>query len=107
MEEELAEVGEGKAGIEDVLDDENVLPLDGVVKVLDELDGAGGALALSVTGGGYKVECGVGLNGPCEIGEKRGRSLEDTDHHELFAVQVPGNLGAHRSEERRVGKECR
>jgi hypothetical protein len=46
LKEELAQVGEGEAGVENVFDDEDVFALDGLVEVLDELDGAGGALPL-------------------------------------------------------------
>ena len=67
----------------------------GCVEVLDELDRAGGALSLAVAGGGDKVEGGVGLDGPGQIGEEEGRALEHADHHQLFAVHVAGNLRAH------------
>ena len=50
---------------------------------------------VAVAGGGHKVEGGVGLYGPRQVGQKRRRALEHAHHHQLFAVQVAGNLGAH------------
>ena len=70
LEEELAKEGESEAGVENVFDDEDVLPFDGLVEVFDELDCAGGAVALAITGDGDEVECGVGLDGAGEIGEE-------------------------------------
>ena len=95
LEEELAKEGESEAGVENVFDDEDVLPFDGLVEVFDELDCAGGAVALAITGDGDEVECGVGLDGAGEIGEEGSSALKDTDHDELFAVEVFGDLGAH------------
>ena len=69
--------------------------LDGLVEILDELDRAGSALALSVAGDGDKVKGGVGLDSPRQIGQKERRAFEHTNHHQLFTVQVVGNLGAH------------
>jgi hypothetical protein len=42
LKEELAQVSEGEAGVENVFDDQDVLAFDGLVEILDELDGAGG-----------------------------------------------------------------
>ena len=39
LEHEAAEIAEGQAGVEDVFDEDDVLAFDGVVDVLDELDG--------------------------------------------------------------------
>ncbi len=56
LEHEAAEVAEGEAGVEDVFDDDDVLAFDGVVDVLDELDGAGGDAGAAVAGDGDEVE---------------------------------------------------
>ena len=95
LREELAQIGEGEAGIQNVLDDKHVLALNGLVEILDELDRAGGARALSIAGGGHEVEGGVGLYGAREVGQERRRSLEHAHHDQLLAVQVAGYLGAH------------
>src|ERR1035438_7264058 len=95
LEKKLAQVGEGEAGIENVLDNEDVLAFNGLVEVLDELDGAGGALAFAVAGDGDKVEGGVGLNGARQVRQKGCGALEHTDHDQLFTAQVMGDLSAH------------
>src|ERR1035438_5818709 len=73
LQEELAQVGKGEASVEDVFDDEYVLALDGLVEILDELDRAGGAHALSVTRCCDKVKGGVGLDRARQVSQK-GRS---------------------------------
>jgi len=62
LEEDFAQVRQRKTGVEDIFDDEHVLAFDGLVQVLDELDGAGGALTLAVAGDGDEVECSVNLH---------------------------------------------
>ena len=95
LQEELAQIGERQAGVENVFDDEDILAFDRLVEILDDLDRAGGALALAVAGDGDKVEGGVGLDGAGQIDEKERRALEHADHDQLFAVQVAGDLRAH------------
>src|SRR5665213_253194 len=63
LQHQVAEVAEGEAGVEDVLDDDDVLAFDGVVDVLDELDGAGGNAGAAVAGDGDEVEGVVDLDG--------------------------------------------
>ena len=95
LEEELAQIGECEAGIENVFDDEYVFPLDGVVKVFDELDCAGGPLSLAITGGGDKVEGGIDLDGSGQVGEKGRCAFQNADHDEPFALEILGDLSAH------------
>jgi len=95
LHEELAQIGEREAGVEDVFDDQDILAFDGLVVILDELDGAGGALSLAIAGGGDKVERRVDLHGSSEIRQKRRSAFEYADHNELFAIEVLRNLGAH------------
>ncbi len=45
LEHHLAQEAEGEAGVEDVFDEDDVLAFDGIVDVLDELDGSGGTRA--------------------------------------------------------------
>jgi hypothetical protein len=94
LEHETAEVAEGEAGVEDVFDDDDVLALDGVVDVLDELDGAGGDAGAAVAGDGDEVEGVVDLDGASEIGEEDGRPLEDSNEDDGLAGVVGGDLGA-------------
>ena len=62
---------------------------------LISLTAPGGALALAVAGDGHEVEGGVDLDGARQVGQKERRALEHADHHQLFAVQVAGDLRAH------------
>ena len=91
----LAQIGEGQPGVQNVLDHQHVLALDRLIQVLDQLDRARGALPIAIARCGHKVECRVHLDGPRQIGQKRRRALQHAHHHQLFAVQVTGNLRAH------------
>jgi hypothetical protein len=93
LKHEAAEVGEGEAGVEDVFDDDDVLALDGVVDVLDELDGAGGDAGSAVAGDGNEVEGVVDTDGAGEVGEEDGCTLEDPDEDDRLAGVVGGDLG--------------
>jgi hypothetical protein len=94
LEHQAAEVAKGEASVEDVFDDDDVLALDGVVDVLDELDGTGGDAGAAVAGDGYEVEGIVDLDGAGEIGEEDGRALEDSNKDDGLAGIVGGDLGA-------------
>ncbi len=88
LEHEAAEVAEGEAGVEDVFDEDDVLALDGVVDVLDELDGAGGDAGAAVAGDGDEVEGVVDLDGAGEVGEEDGCAFEDADEDDGLAGVV-------------------
>ena len=94
LEHEAAQIAQREAGVEDVFDDDDVLALDGVVDVLDELDGAGGDAGAAVAGDGDEVECVVDLNGAGEVGEEDGRAFEDADEDDGLAGVVGGDLCA-------------
>ena len=94
LEHQPAEVAEGEAGVEDVFDDDDVLALDGVVNVLDELDGAGGDTGAAVAGDGDEVEGVVDLDGAGEIGEEDGCAFEDTNEDDGLASVIGGDLGS-------------
>ena len=88
LEKDFAQIGEGEAGVENVFDDEHIFAFDGLIEILDELDGAGGALALAVAGDGDEVEGGVDLDGAGEVGEEYGCAFEHADHDQFFAIEV-------------------
>ena len=102
LEHESAQVAEGEAGVQDVLDQDDVAALDGVVDVLDELDCAGGDAGAAVAGDGDEVECVVDRDGAREIGEEDGRALEHADQNDgqagLLVLVVGGDLAAHYSD---------
>jgi len=79
LEHQAAEITECKAGVEDVFDDDDVLAFDGVVNVLDELDGAGGDAGAAVAGDGDEVEGVVDADGSGEVGEEDGCAFEYSD----------------------------
>ena len=49
----------------------------------------------AVAGDGDEVEGRVDLDGACQVGEKDRGALQHAHHHQLFAVQVAGDCGAH------------
>ncbi len=96
LQHQAAEVAEGQAGVEDVFDEDDVLAFDGVVDVLDELDGAGGDAGAAVAGDGDEVEGVVDRDGAGEVGEEDGGAFEDADQHDGLAGVVGGDLLADR-----------
>ena len=92
LEHEAAEVAEGEAGVEDVFDEDDVLAFDGVVDVLDKLDGTGGDAGAAVTGDGDEVEGIVDPDGASEVGEEDGGPFEDPDEDDGLAFVVGGDL---------------
>ncbi len=94
LKHEAAEVAEGEAGVQDVLDDDDVLAFDGVVDILDELDGAGGDAGAAVAGDGDEVEGVINLDSAGEVGEEDGCAFEDSDEDDGLACVVGCDLGA-------------
>jgi phosphoglycolate phosphatase-like HAD superfamily hydrolase len=93
LEHQAAEVAKGEAGVEDVFDDDDVLAFDGVVDVLDELDGAGGDAGAAVAGDGDEVEGVIDADGSGEVGEEDGCAFEYSDEDDRLALVVGGDLG--------------
>jgi hypothetical protein len=71
-----------------------VFAFDGVVDVLDELDGAGGDAGATVAGDGDEVEGVVDADGAGEVGEEDGGAFEDADEDDGLALIVGGDLSA-------------
>jgi len=82
LEHQTAEIAKGQTGVEDVFDDDDMLAFDGIVYVLDELDGAGGDARTAVAGDGNEIEGVVDLDGAGEVGEEDGRAFEDTNQND-------------------------
>jgi hypothetical protein len=55
----LAKIRERQASVEDVFNDEDVLALYRLIKILDQFDSALGALSLAIAGNGHEVERGI------------------------------------------------
>ena len=96
LEHQAAQVAQGETGVEDVFDDDDVLALDGVVDVLDELDGARGDAGAAIAGDGDEVEGGVDGNGAGEVGEEDRRAFEYADQDDDLPGVIGGDLLAER-----------
>jgi hypothetical protein len=98
LEHQASQVGEGEAGVEDVFDEDDVTAFDGVVDVLDELDGSRGDAGAAVGGYGHEVEGVVDGNGSGEVREKNGCTFENANEDDGLAggeiCVVGGDLGA-------------
>src|SRR4051794_5881624 len=92
LEHEAAQIVEGQSGIQDVLDDDDILALDGVVDVLDELHGAGGYAGAPVARYSYEIEGVVHLDSTGQVGEEDGCTFEHADEDDGFAGIIVGDL---------------
>src|SRR5699024_9747658 len=90
--EEVFEVLEGEAGVDDVVDDDDVPAGDVHIHVLVELHHARGLAGGAVAGHGDEVHVDVEVDLPAEVGEEEGRALEDAHHHRPGALVVFGDL---------------
>lgn len=95
MEEEAAEELERESGIEDVLNEDDVLIAHGLIDIFIEPDFAARLLAAAVTGNTNEVEGGIELNLPCEIAEENGRAFEHADEDDRLSRIIAGNLSCH------------
>jgi hypothetical protein len=71
LQEDLAQIAEGDAGVEDVFDDDDVLALDGLVEILDELDGAAGGAAFFVAGDSDEIEGAIDVDAAREVSQRK------------------------------------
>jgi len=92
LEDELAKKSYGEAGIEDVLDEDDVFSFRGLIEVLDEFDGSAGALVLAVAGDGDEVKGAVNGDAAGEVGKENSRALEDSNKHDALAGEIGVDL---------------
>ena len=92
--EEVLQIGEGQAGIDDILHQHHMTAGDIGIQVLDQLDNAGGLGTRAVAGHGNKVHIDVALHLTAQIDVEEGRALEDTDHNGLLVLVLGGQLHA-------------
>lgn len=85
---------EGSAGVEDVVEEEDVAPLNGGEWIEGEGERAGFGGFASVAGGADEVEFMGNFDAADEIGEKDDTSLEDGDDDEIMAGVVAGDEAA-------------
>ena len=88
-------VGQGDAGVEDVLYDEHILAGQVAVQVFDDLDETGaGGVAAAIAGHHHKVDVARDGHSPHQVGHKDHRPLEDGDEDKVLALVVPADLSA-------------
>jgi len=86
------QVGQRAAGVDDVLDDQHVAPLDRRVEVLEDADNARGIGLCSVRRHGHEVHLDVDVQVTHEVGEEEHRSLEHPHEQQAPALVVPRDL---------------
>jgi hypothetical protein len=93
LEEDLAEVSQRESRVQYIFDDENVLAFDGLIQILDELDGAlGSAAALGIAFDSNEVKGRVDVDTASQVREERSCALEHANHDQLFSCQIFGDL---------------
>src|SRR3954470_2701641 len=70
LHEHALEEGEGEARVQDVLDQDDVAPLNRMVEVFDELDRSAGARAFAIAGDSDEVKGARDGDGASKVGEK-------------------------------------
>ena len=92
--QDLLQVAERQAGVDDVLDDDDVAAVERGVEVLDHLDFAGRGRALGVARDRHEIERDVAGDVPREVGQEDERALQHGDDVEIVG-EVPADLQRH------------
>ncbi len=87
------QVLERQPGVDDVLDDQDVAPLDRRVEVLEDPHDPGGLGRRAVGGHGHEVDLDGDLERPHQVREEEHGALEDANEHQIAADIVPRDLG--------------
>ncbi len=90
--EQLEEVGDGEARVDDVLDDEDVFAFDGAAEVLGDLDDAARAGAFTVATDAEELDAERGADSAGEVGGEDEAALEDADEDQAAVGVVFGDL---------------
>ena len=93
--EEATQKAECKTGVEDILDDNDVLALDRLIEVLDQLHCTAGPLPLTVARHRDEVEGAVHGDGARQVGEENRRALQHAHQHHALSGVVGVNLAAY------------
>src|SRR5215207_4224037 len=88
------QVLQGQAGVDDVLDDEHVAPLDRRVEVLEDADDARGLGGRAIGGHGHEVDLARTVDVAHEVGKEEDRPLEHADQQQIALLVVARDLGA-------------
>src|SRR5699024_6505598 len=82
--EVLHQPGQGQAGVDDVLHDQDVAALDVAVQVLQDADDAGGAGGVAVGADGHELQLVRDLQLAGEVGDEEDGTLEHADEDEVL-----------------------
>src|SRR5712692_5440785 len=93
--EDAAEVVQRQAGVEDVLDQDDVQPLDTGVEVLGQAHLAGRLAALAVARDRHEIQRNFQADLADQIGEKNRGALQHTDQVHALAAEIAADLAAH------------
>jgi hypothetical protein len=92
LEHEAAKVAKGEAGVEDVFDEDDVFAFDGIVDVLNELDGAGRDSGAAVAGDSDEVEGVIDGDSAGQVGKEDSCSFENADEDDTVSGVFGGDL---------------
>src|ERR1039458_2720909 len=92
--EQMHEVVESDARIDDVFDDQDVGPFQRNVEVLRDLDFPGAGSALPIGGDAHEIDGDVALHGAGQIGEEETGPLKNANELQLARGIIAGNLRA-------------
>src|SRR5207237_8915121 len=88
------QVGKSQAGVDDVLDDEDMPPLDVDVQVLQDPDDAGRVRRGAVARDRHEIDLARDRELAHQVGHEEDGPLEDADQEQVAARVVDGDLGA-------------
>ena len=92
--QDLDEIAQGVAAVENVLHHDDVLALDGVAEILDDVHLTGGHGARAVGGYGHKIHPAEAVDAPGQIGHEDVRAPQDADQQRLLSGVVGADLPA-------------
>ena len=94
LQHQPAKVAQRQSRIEDVLDQDDVLALNGIIDVLDQLHRARGNACAAIAGDRDEIEGVVHLDRPCKIRQEDRCTLQHADQHNRLIFVVLGDLCA-------------
>ena len=86
--QDLLQVMQRQAGVDDVLDDDDVAAFDAGIEIFREPDFAGRRGRGAVTRAGHEVDADLAVHRANQVAEKQERALEDADEMQLAGREV-------------------
>ena len=90
--EELAQIFHRQAGVDDVLDDDDMAAGDVVVEILDQAHDTGGLVVQAIAGDCDEIHVDRAVHAAAEIDVEKGRALEHADEHGPLVAILGGQL---------------